>query len=147
MTVYTSANEVQTAMYNMLMPAGSLDATLAGLGLNAVYDFAGVPQNATFDYMTIGEGYESPNDTLGDSLADGYYYYAMLTIFSRQRGTANIDAMVSRLDQLFHRQSLTLATLKHVYTLRQRVVRGIDPSGTIPILKTVVTYKVYSSQS
>lgn len=129
------------------MPAGTLDATLAGLGLNAVYDFAGVPQNAAWDYLTIGQGYEMPNDTLGpDGQSDGFYYYHTLTIYSVQRGTANIDAMISRLNQLFHRQPLTLATLNHVYTLCQRVTRSPDPQGTIPILKAAVTYKVYSTQ-
>lgn len=148
MTVaYTSASEVQTAMYALLMPGGSLDTTLASLGLNAVYDIANVPQNAAFDYLTIGQGYEMPNDTLGlAGHSDGFYYFHTMTIYSQQRNTANIDAMISRLHQIFHRVDLTLATLQHVYTLAQRVTRSIDPSGTIPILKASITYKIYSVQ-
>lgn len=146
--VETSQNEVQTAFWNTLMPSGTLDATLAGYGLQAVYDFMAVPQNAPFDYLTIGEGYELAEDTLGGPGAgnDGFYFFQTLNLWSRQRGTQNPSLMIARLNQLFHRQPLTLATLKHVYTLRNRCVWMQDISGVIPVLHVSLQYKVYSTQ-
>lgn len=145
---YTSQTEVQTAMYGLLMPSGTLDSTLSGLGLNAVYDFMNVPQNAAFDYVTVGDGYEIANDTLGeDGHADGFYYYPTLHLWSAQNGTQNPSLMIDRIQQLFHRQSLTLATLTHVSTRNNRTVWMVDPGGTLPILHIALQYKVYSVQS
>lgn len=144
---YTSQNEVNTAMYSVLMPSGTLDATLAHLGLLAVYDFTAVPQNAPFDYLTIGDGNELHDDTLGVlGHSDGYKYNAKIHIWSSQRGTQNPVKMVDRLDQLFHRQSLTLATLTHVWTMRTNLVFMADPQSAIPYVHIIATYQTYSVQ-
>lgn len=147
MSVETSQDEVQTAMYSLLMPGGALDSMLAGYGLLAVYDFAGVPQNAAFDYLTVGDGYEMPYDTFGENgTADGFYYFSTLHIWSTQRGTKNPSLMVARLNALFHRQPLALATLNHVYTRRNMTKWLADPSGVIPVLHIALQYKIYSTQ-
>ena len=143
MTVFTSQNEIQTAMYAALMPSGTLDATLANLGLLAVYDLWNVPQNAPFDYITLGDGWEMPSDTFD---SNGYKYTANVHLWSAQRGTQNPSLMVNRLDQLFHRTQLSLATLRNVYSMRQRATWMSDPAGTIPILHIVISYLSYSVQ-
>lgn len=84
---YTSVNEIQIAIYGLLVPAGTLDATLASLGVLAVYDFMAVPQNAAFDYLTLGDGYEIRDDTLGtEGHNHGYKYYASVHV-CQHRGT------------------------------------------------------------
>jgi hypothetical protein len=144
-SAYTSHNEIQTGMYAKIAPGGVLDATLANLGLLAVYDLWAVPQNAPFDYLTIGDGHELANDTLGPAgAANGFYDYAIVHIWSRQRGTQNPDAMVSRLNQLLHRQALTLPTLTHVSTLYQRTTYMADPDGLT--LHIAIQYLSYSVQ-
>lgn len=139
----TSQIEIQTAMYNALMPGGVLDATLAGAGLNAVYDLFNVPQNAPYDYLTIGDGYELTDHTFD---SNGYLYYNTLHIWSVQRGTLQTSIMVDRLDQLFDRKTLALATLHSVYTLRQRCIWLADSQGVTPIQHVAIQYKSYSTQ-
>src|SRR5436305_12075617 len=118
MPVYTSHDEIQTAMYNALMPSGSVDGTLSGLGVVGVYDWRNVPQNANYDYITLGDGYELPEDTFGP--VDGWKYYPTLHIWSRQRNTRNAALMVGRLHQLFHNQQLALPTLNNCYCQSNR---------------------------
>lgn len=145
---YTSQAEIQTAFYSTLVPAGTLDATLASLGCNAVYDWMAVPQNAAFDYITLGDGYEIAKDTFGpDGHANGFLYYATLHVWSAQRSSANAWGMIDRLNTLFHRQSLTLQTLTHVYTLIFRTNAIYDQQATIPVLHIAHQYQIYSVQS
>lgn len=144
---YTSQAEIQTAMYNMLVPSGTLDTTLSSLGLNAVYDLMNVPQNAPFDYLTLGDGYEVAKDTLGlDGHSNGFQCYTTLHLWSTQNQTQNIDLMIDRIVQLFHRQALTLQTLNHVSTRTNRIIRMIDPSGTFPVFHAAIQFLIYTVQ-
>ncbi len=148
MTVYTSVDEVQTAFYALLKPGGTLDATLSGLGLNAVYDFLNVPQNAPYDYLTLGDGYELPNNTMGvRGHRNGFYYYPTLHLWSMQRGTKNPSGMVSRVIELFDGIDLTLATLTHVETKYRRTLYQADPTNAIPYLHAAIQFFVNSVQS
>lgn len=145
---YTSQAEIQTALYQTLMPGGTIDAELASLGVLGVYDWMNVPQNAPFDYITFGDGYEQARDTLGDAgHSNGFLYYAMIHIWSRQNNTANASAMLDRLNTLFHRQPLTLATLTHVYTLTWRTNWLYDIQGNTPTLHIGQQYQIYTVQS
>lgn len=148
--VYTSQQEVQTAIYNLLVPSG-LDSTLSGLGLLAVYDRFAVPQNAPFDYLTIGEGYELPNNTLDAEGSDkGFYLFTTLHLWSTQRGTQNPSAMVARINQILtnkNNQPWTLATLHHVYTMLNRTTWLQDTTGIIPVLHVAIQHKHYCQQT
>lgn len=149
---YTSQLEIQTYIYGtLLVPASTLDATLAADGLLAVYDYMAVPQNAAFDYLTIGDGYELKDDTLGnEGHQRGFQLYTTLHLWSVQRGTAKAASMVDRLNQLLlnkDNQPWTLTTLTHVYTMLNRVTYLLDAVGTIPVLHVAAQYKIYSVQS
>src|SRR5260370_3504557 len=95
--VQTAQNEVQTAIYNLLVPSGSLDTQLATLGVTAVIDFVSVQQNQLFDYITLGDAREQPNNTFGRR---GYIYRPKIHIWSRQRGTKIPSLILARINQL-----------------------------------------------
>lgn len=139
--VYTAHNEVQTAIYALLAPGGTVDATLAGLGVTGVYDFRAVPQNAVFDYVTFGDGYELPDHTFD---SNGYRYYPMLHIWSRKNDTSPASSMLNRINQLLDRQTFTLANLNNVFCLYQRSNWLADPDGLT--LHVAITYLTYSVQ-
>lgn len=142
--VYTSHNEVQTAIYALLAPSGVVDSTLSGLGVTGVYDFRAVPQNAVFDYITFGDGYELAENTFD---SDGYKYYPMVHIWSRQNDTAPASAMLSRINQLIDpvpRRALTLPNLTNVYCTYQRA-NWLD-GGDGLTLHVAITYLAYSVQ-
>lgn len=148
---WDSQIQIQTAMYSMLVPGGVLDATLASLGVTGVFDWLAVPQNQPFDYITLGDGYELPNDTLGSSgHSNGYLLYATVHVWSRQKGDANPSAMIDRMNSIFlnrDNQPWTLATLKHVYTRPYRCTWLPDAAGIIPILHIANQYQIYTVQS
>src|SRR5690242_20674744 len=124
MTSYSASKEVQQAIYAKIQPNGVLDSILSSLGILAVYNARAVPQNAPYPYMTIGEGYETSDDTLGTL---GFKYSFTINIYSWEDGGENLEDAVSRINELFHEQDLTLQTLKHVYTLNQRSIIKVDP--------------------
>lgn len=148
---YTSIDEIQTYIYGLLVPAGTLDSTLSGLGLNAVYDFLGVPQNAPFDYLTLGDGYEIKSDTFGnEGHQRGFKLYTTLHLWSSQRGTKQAAKMIDHINSLMlnkDNQPWTLATLTHVYTMLNKCTYLADSAGTIPILHVATQYEIYSVQS
>ena len=139
--VYTSHDEIQTAFYNALAPGGVIDATLVSNGITGVYDFRAVPQNAVFDYITFGDGYEMSDDTFD---SDGFKLYPMVHIWSRQRATTPATNVFNRINQLLHRQSLTLPSLNNVFCLLQRA-NWLD-GGDGLTLHVAITYYTYSVQ-
>lgn len=143
MSQFTSQNEIQKAMYGRLMPFNNIDPALASLGCKGIYDWKNVPQNAPFDYITLGDGYELTNHTFDGY---GYKYYAMVHIWSNQNNSENAQLMVSLLNQYFDKQSLTLATLGNVFSLNQRTTAMLDQSGTIPVVHYAIQYLSYSVQ-
>lgn len=149
---WTSKNECQTYIYStLLVPSGTIDATLTSLGIVGIYDWMNVPQNAAFDYITLGDGYEMPKDTLGlGGHSNGFLYYPNIHIWSSQRNTANPDAVENRINQLLinrDTQPWTLPTLTHVYTMLFRTNNTYDSQGTIPVLHKTLQYQIYTTQS
>src|SRR5256885_11453596 len=108
----TAAGEIQVAIGNILVPASTLDATLASLGVTGVFDHRGVPESQPFDYITIGDTIERPNNTLGRR---GYNDTITIYIWSRQLGQKTAQAIVARLNQLLDQVHLNLSTQAHVY--------------------------------
>jgi hypothetical protein len=142
MTAYTSHDEVQTAMYNVLCPGGNVDPVLAGLGVTGVFDWQSVPQNQPYDYITIGDGYEIPQDTFDSA---GFLYFPTMHIWSRQKNTKNPSLMINRANQFFNRQSLELESLKSVYSIIYRI-NWLD-GGDGLTLHVAAQYQCYSSQT
>lgn len=116
MTTQSALNEVQAAIYATLVPAGTLDATLSGLGITGVFDVRGVPQGQAFDYIVIGDTREQPFNTLGRR---GYVSLCNIHIFSRAPGTKTPFSVLTRINTLLDQQPLTLATQTHVGTMYQ----------------------------
>lgn len=139
--VQTATSEIQTAIGNLLVPSGTLDATLANLGVTGVFDIRSVPEDQAFDYITIGDTQETPNNTLGRR---GYNNTFIAHIWSRALGTKNAQAMLARLNQLIDQQHLTLATQGHVYTMYDWSQFLPEPDGLT--LHVPVRYKIYTEE-
>ena len=143
MTAYTQQPEIQRAMFQKLKPFNNIDATLAALGCKGVYDWKNVPQNAEFDYITLGDGYELTDHTFDGY---GYKYYAMVHVWSNQNNSENPQYMVSRLNEMFDKQTLHLDTMNNVSGLNQRTTNLLDQTGIIPIVHYAVQYLFYTVQ-
>ena len=141
MAVQTSQNEIQTAFYARLVPSGVIDSVLSASGVVGVFDFRNVPQNQPFDYITLGEGFELPNNTLGRR---GYTYYPTIGIWSRSKGTDIPTAIVARINTLVDQKILTLSTHEHVSTLYQRATWLADPDGLT--LHVALQYQLYTEE-
>lgn len=138
---HTALSEIQQAIYDALVPGGTLDATLAGLGVTGVFDLQGIPENQSFDYITIGNALEIPWNTLG---LRGYQLTYTIDIWTRQRGTKNVDAMVARINDLLDQQHLMLPTQSHVGTLYDRAQHVLQPDGLT--LHVPLRYIIYTQE-
>jgi len=137
----TAAGEIQVAIGNILVPSGTLDATLASLGVTGVFDQRGVPENQPFDYITIGDTIERPNNTLGRR---GYNNTINIYIWSRQLGQKTAQAIVARLNKLLDQVHLNLSTQAHVYTMYDQSMYLPQPDGLT--LQAPVRYLLYSEE-
>ena len=137
----TAAGEIQVAIGNILVPASTLDATLASLGVTGVFDHRGVPESQPFDYITIGDTIERPNNTLGRR---GYNDTITIYIWSRQLGQKTAQAIVARLNQLLDQVHLNLSTQAHVYTMYDQSMYLPQPDGLT--LQAPVRYLLYSEE-
>jgi hypothetical protein len=102
--VQTATSEIQTAIYEKLAPSDVLDATLASLGVTGVFDARAVPEGQAFDYITLGNTIEKPNNTLGRR---GYDNAFMMHIWSRQVGMKPAQMILKRMNELIDQQKLT----------------------------------------
>lgn len=141
MSTQTSLSETQTAIYNVLVPAGTLDTTLSGLGVLGVFDFRAVPENQAFDYITIGDSIESPDNTFGRR---GYNSIINLHIWSRALGTKTANSILAQLNKLLDQQSLTLTTQSHIFTMYEWSQRIADPDGLT--LHVSVRYRLFTQE-
>ncbi|OLE51930.1 MAG: hypothetical protein AUG51_20595 [Acidobacteria bacterium 13_1_20CM_3_53_8] len=139
--VQTASGEIQAAIGNVLVPGGNLDATLTSLGITGIFDQRGVPENQPFDYITIGDTIETPNNTLGRR---GYNNTVTIHIWSRQFGQKTVQAMIARLNQLFDQVHLNLATQAHVYTMYDQSMYLPQPDGLT--LHAPVRYRFYTEE-
>jgi hypothetical protein len=139
--VQTATSEIQTAIGNILVPSNVLDATLASLGVTGVFDDRAVPESQAFDYITIGDMQEKPNNTLGRR---GYDNTVTVHIWSRAFGNKNAQAILARLNQLLDQQHLSLATQAHVYTMYDMSQFLPQPDGLT--LHVPVRYMLYSEE-
>jgi hypothetical protein len=134
----TATVELLPAIYQKLAPGDVLDSQLAALGIQAVYDFRNVPENAAFDYITIGDGYEISDDTFD---GNGWRNTATIHIFSRETSVEYPNKVLKRLNDLLHRQVLSLPTLHNVFLRYSGARWKDDPDGlTLHIIATYQTY-------
>jgi hypothetical protein len=138
MSVQTAINEVQAAVYALLVPSGSIDTTLASLGVVGVFDWRKVPQNQPFDYVTLGDITETPENTLGRR---GYVLNFAIHIWSRYLGTQAPSAMLERINELIDQEPLTLATHAHVSTRYQRTKTYADQDGLT--IHLIAQYQIF----
>lgn len=141
MSTQTSLSEVQAAIYAILVPSGTLDATLAALGVTGVFDFRAVPENQAFDYITLGDATEMPDNAFARR---GYDSKILLHIWSRQLGVKTADSILARLNALLDQKPLTLATQSHVYTMYDWSHHIADPDGLT--LHVPVRYKIFTQE-
>src|SRR5229473_61437 len=106
MSTQTAQPEVQTAIYQVLMPGEVLDSVLASLGFTGLYDE--VSEDHVFDYISFGPTQELPDYYLGRQR--GYILVVQLDIWSRQLGFKKAQAALARMNVLLDEQSLTLPT-------------------------------------
>jgi hypothetical protein len=139
--VQTATSEIQTAFYSLLVPGNVLDATLASLGVTGVFDERAVSESQPFDYITIGDFTEKPNNTLGRR---GYDNSATIHLWSRQIGQKPAQLMVARINQLIDQQHLTLASQAHVYTMYDMSQYIPQPDGLT--LHVPIRYMLYSEE-
>jgi len=137
----TATSEIQTAASEKLVPNNVLDATLASLSVTGVFDERAVPENQPFDYLTIGDTIEKPNNTLGRR---GYNNAFTIHIWSRAIGNKNAQAILARLNQLFDQQHLNMATQAHVSTMLDSAPFMPQPDGLT--LHVPVKYMIYSEE-
>lgn len=139
--VQTASSEIQTAVGDILVPNGALDATLTILGITGVFDIRAVPESQPFDYITIGDMQEKPNNTFGRR---GYNNTFTLHIWSRALGTKNAQMVLARLNQLLDQVHLNLTTQSHVYTMYDSSQFLPEPDGLT--LHVLVRYMLYSEE-
>lgn len=142
MSAQTSIIQVQQAIYTRLAPSDIPETELASLGVVGVYDKRAVPQNAAFPYVTVGDAYELPDNTLGRK---GYRTAHTIHIWSRERGTEEAASIADRLNQLLDQQPLTLASHAHVYTMYDRSFYLDDPDGLT--LHVAVRYYIKTEEA
>lgn len=141
MATQSAQNIVSSAIYNILAPGDAPEPGLAALGVTGVYDLRGVPQNATFDYIIIGDCIEQGENTLGRR---GYMLTYTIRVWSRGRGTSYATAIISRINQLLDQQPLTLSGHTHVFTMLIRDSWRADPDGIT--VQGAVQYKIYTQE-
>lgn len=135
MSTQTSIGEVELAIYNILKPSGTLDTTLAALGVTDVFDaLGGVPINQPFPYITLGGGtIETPQNTFlrrgYDSMLYVHIWAQDSGILSANKGGKNSYAILAQLNHLLDRQPLTLASQSHIYTMYDQAIPMLDSDG------------------
>jgi|SRR5579859_3898042 len=139
--VQTAHDEIQTAIYAKLAPLGFVDSQLAALGVVGVFDFVSVVQNQPFDYITIGDGREDPNNAFQQR---GYDNRLRIHIWSRQRNTQVPSAILARINTLIDQKDLTLSTQHHVSTMYQNAIWVQDPDGLT--IHVVAIYEIFSQE-
>ncbi|HEX3640199.1 MAG TPA: DUF3168 domain-containing protein [Ktedonobacteraceae bacterium] len=137
----TAAGEIEKAVGDILAPAGVTDTVLSSLGIVGVFDVRGVEDNQPFDYITIGDTLERPNNTLGRR---GYDNSFTVHVWSRAFSTKKVQAIVSRINQLLDQVHLNLSTQAHVSTRYDQSMYLPQPDGLT--LHAPIRYMFYSEE-
>jgi hypothetical protein len=133
----TSLLELETAIVTKLLADSTLMAIVTG-----VFDFGSVPTNQPFPYIVTGEDTEGPDNAFGTR---GYDASLTLHIWDNLPGFKRCKQILARMNTLLDQQSLSLATLKHVYTLYDFSTTINDP-GLDDIRHMPVRYKTFTQE-
>ena len=137
MSTQTSLGELQTAIYTRL----TNDATLAGV-ITGVFDFANVPLNQAFPYVTIGDATEAPNNTLGRR---GYDTTLTLHIWSKYKGFKECQTILARMNYLLDQNVLPLASQTSVSMMYDFSQTMNDPNDQT-IRHMPVRYRAFNQE-
>ena len=137
MSTQTSLGELQAAIYVKL----TNDTTLAGV-ITGVFDFANVPLNQPFPYITIGDATEAPNNTLGRR---GYDATLTIHIWSKYKGSKECQTILARMNYLLDQKPLTLASQTSVSMMYDFSQTMNDPNDQT-IRHMPVRYRAYSQE-
>ncbi|MFB6517440.1 DUF3168 domain-containing protein [Streptomyces sp. NPDC056401] len=136
MTAPTALAPVQQAVYGQLTGDPALMALITG-----VYDY--VPEAVTFDYVTIGEATEIPDNRHG---AFGRQTTLTLHVWTRYRGHARGQRIAARIVELLDHQALTVAGLHHVATRFEFAQTLTDPEPPGDIRHTPMRFRIITEQ-
>lgn len=137
MTVQTSLDELQTAIYAKLTG----DTTLMGM-ITGVFDFGAVPANQPYPFVSIGDTTETPDNRFGRR---GYDTTQTLDIWDGSNNFQVCQHILARLNTLLDQQILTLATHHHVFTLYDFSQTLNDP-GVNDVRHLVVRYITFTQE-
>jgi uncharacterized protein DUF3168 len=118
----TALQQIQTAAYNALANDSTMQELVTG-----VFDVSNVPENQAFPYITVGnQATETQTDTFDTR---GYDDTFVIDIWTQTRGFQQARAILARMNQLLHRQPLTMSTQSHIGTWYLSAVELEDPDG------------------
>ncbi|MGW2985461.1 DUF3168 domain-containing protein [Streptomyces goshikiensis] len=136
MTAPTALGPVQLAVYTRLTDDDALMALITG-----VYDY--VPENVAFDYVTIGEATEVPDNRHGGF---GRETTVSLHVWSRYRGHARGLRIAARVTELLDHQPLAVAGLHHVSTRFEFSQTLTDPEPPGDIRHIPMRFRIVTEQ-
>ncbi|MEV7584389.1 DUF3168 domain-containing protein [Streptomyces erythrochromogenes] len=136
MTAPTALGPVQQAVYARLTGDAELKALITG-----VYDY--VPEDVVFDYVTIGEATEIPDNRHGGF---GRQTTITLHVWTRYRGHSRGHRITARIVELLDHQPLTIAGLHHVSTRFEFAQTLTDPEPPGDIRHTPMRFRIETEQ-
>ncbi|WKV74723.1 DUF3168 domain-containing protein [Streptomyces sp. PCS3-D2] len=136
MTAPAALGPVQQAAYTLLTADTELMALITG-----VYDY--VPEDVVFDYVTIGEATEIPDNRHG-----GFGRQTTLTlhVWTRYRGHARGQRIAARIVALLDHQPLTITGLHHVSTRFEFSQTLTDPEPPGDIRHIPMRFRITTEQ-
>lgn len=136
MSAPTALGPVQMAVYGRLTGDEELMALITG-----VYDH--VPETVAFDYVTIGEATEIPDNRHGGF---GRETVAALHVWTRHRGHGPGLRIAARVTTLLDHQALTVEGLHHVSTRFEFSQTLIDPEPPGDIRHISMRFRITTEQ-
>ncbi|MEU6295007.1 DUF3168 domain-containing protein [Streptomyces erythrochromogenes] len=136
MTAPAALGPVQQAVYARLTADAELMALITG-----VYDY--VPEGVVFDYVTIGEATEIPDNRHGGF---GRQTTLALHVWTRYRGHSRGQRIAARITALLDHQPLTITGLRHVSTRFEFSQTLTDPEPPGDIRHIVMRLRVTTEQ-
>ncbi|KIX79116.1 hypothetical protein SF23_02570 [Streptomyces sp. MBRL 10] len=136
MSAPTALGPVQQAVYTRLTGDPALAALITG-----VYDH--VPEDVVFDYVTIGEATEIPDNRHGGF---GRQTTITLHVWSRYRGHARGLQIAARVTALLDHQPLTIVGLHHVSTRFEFSQTLTDPEPPGDIRHIPMRFRITTEQ-
>ena len=113
---------VQGAMYQAIKADAGINLAIAG----RVYDE--VPESATYPYVTLGEGVETPDNEVA---AYGSRVAATLHVWSAYRGFREALEIAGHLIRLFDHQALPVPNRGVVAVRHEQTVTLRDPDSDV----------------